>query len=247
VPKPILYQFAISHFCEKVRWALDFKGVAYQRHSLVPGLHYKKARSLAPKQQLPILELVDGKAIQGSAAILDYLDLQFADRSLTPAESSLARQSRDWEQRIDDALGPAVRCVCYDTLLKHKALTISLLGEDTAWYGKPFLSLVYPRLVPKMRQMLNIEAEAVKKSRQLIEQIIDEMEKARGDSLFLVGGSFTRADVSAASMLAPLTLEPRYGVPWPQQMPEPLGGFSATLKPRLSWVDALYAEWRPTR
>ncbi len=33
-----LYEFAISHYCEKVRWALDYKGVAYESRVLAPAL-----------------------------------------------------------------------------------------------------------------------------------------------------------------------------------------------------------------
>jgi len=34
-----LYDFAFSHYSEKARWALDFKGVPYTSHHLVPGFH----------------------------------------------------------------------------------------------------------------------------------------------------------------------------------------------------------------
>lgn len=187
----------------------------------------------------------DGQTIQGSTAILDHLEDLMPDSALTSGGPTLAAEARDWEQHIDDKLGAAVRRVCYDTLLHHKALAISLLGDGAPWYGKPFLSVIYPRLVPMMRKMLTIEPDAVEASKQMIIQTVEELARARGDSLFLVGDTFSRADISAASMLAPLTLAPAYGVPWPRQMPEPLNEFSELLKPRLGWVDALYAEWRP--
>ena len=30
---PVLWQFKCSHFCERVRWALDWKGLAYRERS----------------------------------------------------------------------------------------------------------------------------------------------------------------------------------------------------------------------
>jgi glutathione S-transferase len=30
--EPVLYVFAISHYCEKTRWALDHFGIAYRLH-----------------------------------------------------------------------------------------------------------------------------------------------------------------------------------------------------------------------
>ena len=41
-----LYQFACSHLCEKARWALEYKRVAYQPVNLLPGLHLKPLRLL---------------------------------------------------------------------------------------------------------------------------------------------------------------------------------------------------------
>ena len=34
-----LYQFCISHYSEKVRWALDYKDIKYQPVNLLPGQH----------------------------------------------------------------------------------------------------------------------------------------------------------------------------------------------------------------
>ncbi len=34
-----LHQFQFSHYNEKARWALDFKGLKYEKRSLLPGFH----------------------------------------------------------------------------------------------------------------------------------------------------------------------------------------------------------------
>ena len=38
-PERTLYQFPISHYCEKTRWHLDAKGLPYVTKNLVPGVH----------------------------------------------------------------------------------------------------------------------------------------------------------------------------------------------------------------
>lgn len=84
-----LYQFQFSHYCEKVRWALDFKGLPYARRNLLPGLHVKIAKKLVPKSCLPII--VDGgTVVQDSSAIITYLDERFPERPLTPRDSKQA-------------------------------------------------------------------------------------------------------------------------------------------------------------
>ncbi len=62
-----LYQFAFSHFGEKVRWALDWKGLDSDRHNLFPGFHARKTKALSGTTQTPIL-VVDGESVPGSSA-----------------------------------------------------------------------------------------------------------------------------------------------------------------------------------
>ena len=44
MPVPVLWHFTFSHFAEKARWALDFKGVPHVRRALVPGLGLPRFR-----------------------------------------------------------------------------------------------------------------------------------------------------------------------------------------------------------
>ena len=39
---PVLWQLQISHYVEKVRWALDYKRVPHVRRTLLPGLQAVK-------------------------------------------------------------------------------------------------------------------------------------------------------------------------------------------------------------
>jgi len=60
-----LYDFKFSHYSEKARWALDFKGIPYTARHLLPGFHLRTTRKLAPRSFVPILKTDDG-VIQGS-------------------------------------------------------------------------------------------------------------------------------------------------------------------------------------
>ena len=48
-----LYQFPISHYCEKIRWALEFKNIDHEIKNLIPGLHLLKTKKLAPESSVP--------------------------------------------------------------------------------------------------------------------------------------------------------------------------------------------------
>lgn len=240
----VLHQFAISHFCEKVRWALDFKGFDWRADAHVPGLHARPARRLTGQSSLPVLELAPGRAIADSSAILDALETLRPEPALTPAEPVPAAAARRWEARLDEHLGVAVRRVCYATLLEHRDIVLPLLAHGTPWYGRPLLRVAWPALASRMREGFGLTPANVVRARQDIERIVGELAAARDASGYLVGGCFTRADLSAAALLAPLIREPTYGVPWPARMPEPLGSWCESLAPELEWVSATYAAHR---
>ena len=66
-----LYDFRFSHYSEKARWALDYKGVTYASRHLLPGFHLHTTRKLAPRTCVPILKAGD-IAIQGSTRIINF-------------------------------------------------------------------------------------------------------------------------------------------------------------------------------
>ena len=86
-----LYDFRFSHYSEKARWALDFKGVPYTPRHLLPGFHLRTTRKLAPRSRVPILK-TDGAVIQGSTEIIDFLEQTIPERSLTPPDPERREQ-----------------------------------------------------------------------------------------------------------------------------------------------------------
>ena len=76
-----LYTFTISHFAEKARWSLDYKGIHYQEKRLVPGSHVPIVKRIAPSTFVPVLQDA-GRIIQGSSAIIDYVDEHSPDSRL---------------------------------------------------------------------------------------------------------------------------------------------------------------------
>jgi Glutathione S-transferase, N-terminal domain len=50
---PCLLHFRVSHYNEKVRWALDHKRWPHVRRALVPGLHVPRVRLLTWQNKAP--------------------------------------------------------------------------------------------------------------------------------------------------------------------------------------------------
>ena len=103
-----LYDFTFSHYSEKARWALDFKGVPYTPRHLLPGFHMRTTRKLAPRSSVPILK-TDSAVIQGSTEIINFLDETFPDLSLTPADPQDANAALEWERYLDVEIGVTLR------------------------------------------------------------------------------------------------------------------------------------------
>lgn len=238
-----LYQFPISHYCEKVRWALDYKQVKYEIKNLLPGLHLSKAKKLASDTSVPILAH-DGTVIQGSAYIISYLDETFPQRSLTPTSGRLKDEALEWEQFVDSEIGVHVRLCCYHILLERPDIVIPFFAHNGPWYGKLYLKRVFPKLERTMRKYMNINQESSQLSRQKLEVAIDRLHNHLQHNAFLVGDQFSRADLAAASLLAPLCRPQKYGLIWPDQLPQQYLDLVEGFRPKINWVDEIYEKFR---
>ena len=76
----VLWHFQASHFCEKVRWALDLKRVPHTR--LVLGASYlPRAWWRTGRGSLPVL-ILDGEAIGDSTRIIEAIEKRWPDPPL---------------------------------------------------------------------------------------------------------------------------------------------------------------------
>lgn len=241
-----LHQFAISHYCEKVRWALDYKGIRYQPVNLLPGRHMDTVRRLGVRDtSVPVLEH-NGTVVQGSAAILDYLDETFPDQPLTPADPAALEATRRWEQRLDEDAGPAVRTWSYHYLLQRPKTVIPMLTAGTPFYNRIVLALTFSLVDETMRKHLKINQKTADAAAGTITEVLRELHQTLARQPYLAGPGFSRADLAAGALLAPLFQPPQYPVPWPRQqrlvkaMQDQLQQWQALLEP----VAALYQRHR---
>lgn len=105
---PILLQFSASHFNEKVRFALDWKGIAHHRRTLLPGLHVPVVLRASGQMQVPVL-LDGGRVVADSSRILAHLDATRPERPLLPADPTERERALALEEHFDEELGPHVR------------------------------------------------------------------------------------------------------------------------------------------
>lgn len=208
-----LYQFPISHYCEKVRWALDYKRLPYQKVNLLPGPHVRKVLSMAKRSSVPVLE-DGGELIQGSANIIDYLDQTYPDHALTPSDPLMAATARQWEQRLDDVAGPAVRTFVYHYMLRYPSVIVPLLTAKQNPMIRVMFYAGYRKLANTMRGWMDINEASAHRAMDDMDKILSELRQIYANTRYLVGNQFSRADLAACALFAPLFQPNGYGLKW---------------------------------
>ena len=207
---PLLWQLTLSHFSEKVRWALAYKSVAHERRTPAPGLHMAVALWLTGGRTatLPVLEL-DGRAIGDSTAIIGALEERYTEPALYPVdpeERSRALALEDW---FDKNLGPDARRLIFHDMGREPACLDAAVHvaapELRAKLGPA--ATAYAWLFTKARYGTHPEA-AAERARSRILAALDRLEAELGDEDYLVGGRFTVADLTAAALFFPVVLPP---------------------------------------
>jgi glutathione S-transferase len=238
-----LYQFPISHFCEKVRWALDHNQLDYRLVNLLPGAHIKVIKSIAAKTEVPVLQH-DEKVIQGSSDIITYLDNVFPENSLTPVDSVLKQQALYWETFADENIGPQVRLYVYHFLLDRPDIVVPLLTQGQPWHKRWVFRLLFPKVRARMRKLMHINDRTADISLKKFGHAIDKLAAELAKKPFLAGERFTRADLASASLLAPLRIPDKYGIKRPAILPHRLQESMDVFDDKLGWVDSLYKNYR---
>ena len=209
-----LYTFTISHFAEKARWALDYKRIHYQEKRLVPGSHIPIVKRMAPGTFVPVLR-DEGRVIQGSSAIIDYLDARKTERPLTPADPSERQRAIELERWLDRELGEPVRRVFYFHALNDPDLLIPLFNQGGPWWGRLFCRVGFRTIANRMRQMYAITAQNVALDKDRVTAAYGRIDALLENRRYLVGDRFSRADLTLAALAAPTWRPPEHPTYWP--------------------------------
>jgi glutathione S-transferase len=248
--KPVLWQIDVSHYSEKVRWALDYKEIDHVRRSPLPGTHIPIALALTRGDvpTVPVLQM-DGRAIGDSTAIIAALDAKHLDRPLypsTPKERARALELEDW---FDENLGPHTRLLPFYELIQEPDLFAEVAAESVPGplgKAKPVVG-AYARAYTSLRWGANSDEEA-KRAREAIVAALDKLEAEleQGDGEFLVGRTLSVADVTAASLFYPLVIPPEGPLSPDLPRPAAFDGFRSKLsdRPGYRWVEETFRKHR---
>jgi glutathione S-transferase len=203
---PLLWHIPLSHYSEKVRWALDYKGIAHRRRVLGPDYLIRAWRATGQG----VLWL-DGRAIADSTRIIAALEEHYPEPPLYPFDTVMRQRALALEDDLDETLGPALRAAIVTPLFRHDP-DIALRVLTTGMGGRAYRTLrpllrIFPLLY---RFRHSISDNNLGRDRITVAAALNRIEHELQNRAYLVGETFTVADLTAAALLGALLQPPRF-------------------------------------
>lgn len=116
-----LYHHGSSVCAAKVRWAMILKDLNFEAHyvDILKGEQFEPEYiKINPKAVVPSL-IHDGKILNESTVIMEYLDLAFPEKQLTPKDPFEYVKTRYWTKILDEHLHPACGTLTFASAHRH--------------------------------------------------------------------------------------------------------------------------------
>ena len=241
-----LHQFRYSHFNEKARWALDFKRVPHMRTSYLPGPHQPKIRKLTGQTQTPVVRFGDDY-LYGSARIIDELEKRYPSPPLYPEDGSQRIRALEIQSWFDSEIGPRGRRAVLNSMMGETAYFANMFSEGQTAGKRCFYRTILPLAKGKIRRGNDITGpESVADGVAALQEGFDFVAREAGAAGYLVGDTFSVADLTAAAILAPVADPPDCEMTRPRPVPAVVAEFIARFAdhPGREWVLEMYRRHR---
>lgn len=212
-----LYQFPLSHFCEKARWMLDHKELEYVAHNLIPIIHRAFAKLKTGQYKLPILQDRE-HWIADSTNIAIYLDDIYPERTLLRAEQKQRVAALEINDLANELGRHVRRWTMAHALSKDEESLDLLIGEKG--YLRQFEKYSKPIMKSLVSKGLKLDEAQINDSKRKMEELVDILDQKliEQNGRYFVGDRLGLADIAVCSMLAPiLEIE---GTPWEKEYGE---------------------------
>lgn len=241
-----LYQFELSHYCEKVRLILDYKGLPYRKIEVTPGIGQLDLYRMSGQRQVPVLK--DGtEVIADSTAIARYLEQRYPERPMIPAEPKQRALCFLMEEWADESIGLNARKVMLGAFSQNPAFRKAWLPSSTPDFLKTLVESVPREALDVLGLGTGFGPDAIKAARQAMQQNLESLSVLLQDSSYLLGDEPTLADFAVAG----LTMYVKFPAGDYLNLPETLKGLGV---PELvdnpayalfwAWRDRLYTTYR---
>ncbi len=238
---PVLWQYSFSNYNEKARWALDFKGIRHERHSLLPGGPRAMAFS-SGDGTLPVVDL-DGQRIVDSTRIIDALETRQPEPALYPSDPSERRRALEISAFFTDEVGHDMRRVGFWEGRKERAFMAAFLATDHGAAARIQQRAMLPVAWQYVVRRYGFDQESFERSKASLVSALDRIESERNGRDHLVGERFSVADLTAAALLYVLAWPPEFQYELPER---PRSEFQESVKghPAVDWISETWRRHR---
>jgi glutathione S-transferase len=242
----VLWHIEVSHYNEKARWALDYKGIPHRRRAPMPGFTGPVALVLTrgAQRRMPVLRL-DGRMIGDSTAIIAALEDLQPEPPLYPADPAERKHALALEDFFDEQLAPEIRRFVWAHTLGDPTATAESLMTRAGPATKRLVRTLVPVMAPAVRRDYSVSEETAVRARERIVAAMDRVEAELGSREYLVGDAFGVADLTAAALFTPVLCPPgrQYA---PPAVSAPILELRSELerRPGGEWIAAMYARHR---
>jgi len=241
-----LYQFELSHYCEKVRLLLDYKELPYRTIEVTPGIGQLDVYRMSGQRLVPVLK--DGaQVIADSTAIADYLDKTYPDKPIIPTDPKLRGLCLLIEQWADESIGLNARKVMIGGMGQSVAFRNAFLPSATPDLLKTLVDAVPGELFSFLGFGVNPGINVVKEAGDAMKRDLTALCFILMEQPYLVTDHPTLADFAVAA----LTMYIKFPDSPYLNVPEALKGKGVpgiadigTFEPFFNWRDRLYADYR---
>lgn len=245
---PTLITIPISHYCEKARWSLERAGIAYEEERHLQGFHHLYALRKGRALTTPVLIFDDRPPIKQSSEIVEWSDTVVGPgQELVPAEH--APQIRAICRSLDLTLGPDGRGWMYGHLLDQEDLIEQYGLNGIPPFERTSFRKIFGVFKPYLNARMRIEG-TTPEAQSVLDVFDDVADRLSDGRRYLVGGRFTAADLTFATLAAPAIMPRKYGVELPpvELLPESLQAWVARFRahPAGEFAMRMFDEERPT-
>jgi glutathione S-transferase len=243
--EPTLLHFRVSHYNEKVRWALDYKQWPHRRRTLVPAFHIPTARRATGQNKVPVLEL-DGQFLADSSRIIAELELRRPDPPLFPSEATERARALEIAEFYDNQVAPDLRRLFWSTYFPHPIAAARLATDGFGALTRTVWLCMFPLLRVAMRANMGASRKRVQEAHERLAGYFDRLESEIRPSGYLVGDAFSIADLTAAAVMTAIVRPPQFSYPLPEPRPPEFVALRASVEQRAGfrWVLDIYERHR---
>ncbi|BAZ43295.1 glutathione S-transferase [Chondrocystis sp. NIES-4102] len=241
-----LYQFELSHYCEKVRLILDYKQLDYRKIEVTPGVGQIELMQKSGSRQVPVLK--DGSTyVADSTEIALYLERKYPERPILPSDPLTKGQCLLIEEWADSSIALNSRKAFIGALNQNQNFRTSILPANTPDILKTAIGAIPGEILDVLGTGVGFGGDAVKEARKSLIQDLEALCLILQNQPYLTGDTPTLADLAVAGLSVLL----KFPTGSYLNIPDPLKGKgipgladNITFEPFFAWRDRLYAEFR---